>query len=82
VNVSTRVSGLSAGDPVQTLTAGKTLATGGVGPVGSFGDFSSVQIDAFANGTCAAGKSALIENEEFSTTTGEWQMRDARISFC
>jgi hypothetical protein len=81
--VSTRVAGLSAGDAVQNLLGvGTTLATGGHGNDSRFGDFSSVSIDPSASGPCAAGRSALIENEEFSVSTGEWQMRDARVGFC
>jgi hypothetical protein len=81
--VSTRVAGLSAGDAVQNLIGvGTTLATGGHGNDFRFGDYSSVSIDPMPSGVCPAGRSALIVNEEFSLTTGEWQMHDARVGFC
>jgi hypothetical protein len=81
--VSTRVAGLGPGDAVQSLIAiGTTLATGGHGNDFRFGDYSSVSIDPSTAGACAPGRSALIVNEEFSLTTGEWQMHDARVGFC
>jgi len=82
VNTSTRVAGLGPADAIQNLIGvGTTLATGGVTTETRFGDFSSVQIDPYVSGTCPAGRSALIANEEF-TSTGNWQMRDARVGFC
>ena len=82
VNTSTRVAGLGPADGIQNLIGvGKTLATGGHTTETRFGDFSSVQIDPFVSGTCPAGQSALVANEQFNSSGG-WQMRDARVAFC
>ena len=82
-NVSTQVAGLGPADVVQNLLGvGTTLATGGLSSFESrFGDYSSVQIDAFASGTCPAGRSALVANQQFDAS-GNWVMREARIGFC
>jgi hypothetical protein len=47
-----------------------------------FGDFSSVEIDPVAaSSTCSLGKTAVLAQEYFSST-GQWQTRIARTSFC
>ena len=85
-NVSMRVSGLSPGDvPVNLGPSSITLATGGINTaagVGSFGDFSSVNVDSQDAG-CGLGKTALAVNELLdSSSSGGWKMQDARVEFC
>ncbi len=47
-----------------------------------FGDFSSVEIDpSAASSTCPAGRTAVLSQQYFSSS-GRWQTRIARTSFC
>jgi hypothetical protein len=47
-----------------------------------FGDFSSVEIDpSAASSTCPAGRTAVLSQQYFSSS-GKWQTRIARTSFC
>jgi len=79
--VTMRVSGLGAADPVQNLIGiGTDVETGFHGSNTRFGDFSSVSIDYWDTGSCA-GKAALIVNELFGSNN-DWVARLARVGFC
>jgi len=81
-NVSTRISGLSAADAVQSLiSVGTTASTGSHGSNTRFGDFSSVSIDPVGTSTCPAGRRALAVQEQFDTS-GNWVTRIVRFGFC
>jgi len=80
-NVTMRVSGLTAADPVQNLIGvGTDLSTGFHGSNTRFGDYSSVSIDYWDTGSCA-GRTALVVNELFASNT-DWTTGIARVGFC
>ncbi len=79
---SLRVSGLSAGNPVQNLIGvGTTVYTGFLGNNTRFGDFSSVSIDQAGTVSCPVGGNAVVINETFASNN-DWDTRIARVGFC